>query len=103
MPDYRIHNDSTPRKKKKPDLLWSKDELKNMLEGDVLTITFDKIDGNERVMKCTLLAEYLPVKDTAKLLVEQNNRKENSDTLSVWDTEVNGWRSFRVDSVRKVL
>jgi len=25
--------------------------------------------------------------------------KDNPDVLAVWDIEVNGWRSFRIDSV----
>jgi predicted DNA-binding transcriptional regulator YafY len=30
-------------------------------------------------------------------------RKENPDTLAVWDMERNGWRSFRTDSVQAVI
>ena len=29
-------------------------------------------------------------------------KKENPDTISVWDIDKNGWRSFRIDSVKEI-
>lgn len=31
-----------------------------MLRDSVVTVTFTKVDGSERVMKCTLMSEYVP-------------------------------------------
>lgn len=61
----------------------------------VITVRFTKKNGDERIMKCTLLSEYLPQQKD----IEEVSTKENSNLLAVWDVEANGWRSFRIDSV----
>ena len=91
----------TPRPKKY-DPLFTKHQLKELVENGVVTVVFTKIDGTERTMHCTLLAEHLPKQDTAKLLIEKTNRNENENVMSVWDCDNNGWRSFRVDSVLRI-
>ena len=85
--------------------MFDKYELKEILCNTVSTVVFTKIDGTERELKCTLLPEYLPAKPVVEgqqLLTEALPRKENPDTLAVWDMESNGWRSFRTDSVKAV-
>jgi len=79
-------------------------ELKQILENSVTTVVFTKVNGEQREMKCTLISEYLPKEDVAgkQLLTETLTRKENPSTLTVWDVENNGWRSFRVDSINSV-
>ncbi len=73
--------------------------LVEQLRSAVLTVTFEKVDGTERVMRCTLLPQYLPEEFKAKapMLTETT-----PTTISVWDLDVSGWRSFRVDNVRSV-
>jgi len=86
--------------------MFDKYELKEILSNTVSTVIFTKIDGTERELKCTLLPEYLPAKPVVggqQLLTEALPRKENPDTLAVWDMERNGWRSFRTDSVKAVV
>jgi hypothetical protein len=79
----------------------SKDAKKNRkwllanLEESIVEVTFTKKDGTERVMNCTLLEDYLP--ETAGV-----GRSASVDTVSVYDVEVEGWRSFRWDSVKAV-
>lgn len=77
-------------------------ELKQTLEGNVATVVFQKKDGTERAMRCTLLAEYLPAPQGPQLLTEET-RKENESVLSVWDIENGGWRSFRLDSIKSIV
>ena len=81
-----------------------KAELKEIIQNNIVTVVFTKVDGTERSMKCTLLPEYLPqtYSNGAQLLQEAEVRQENPNTLSVWDLEANSWRSFRCDSVQKV-
>jgi hypothetical protein len=81
--------------------MMNKYELKQQLQGNVATVVFTKADGTERTMRCTLLAEYLPVPEGAQLLTE-SVRKENDNVLSVWDIENGGWRSFRLDSIKSI-
>ena len=83
--------------------MYDKYELKEVIQNNVVTVTFEKVDGTERTMKCTLIPEYLPNKvDDNKQLLTESVRKENQSNLSVWDIDSNSWRSFRYDSVKSV-
>ena len=77
---------------------WDKDTLKNLAKTDILRVTFTKVSGEERVMKCTLREDYLPAQED----LERHTTKENPKVLAVWDIDNKGWRSFRLDSVTKV-
>lgn len=85
--------------------MMSKYELKQLLENGVVTVVFTKVDGTERTMKCTLLPEYIPntVASGQQLLTEVLPRAENTSTISVWDIDNGGWRSFRIESVKTLL
>jgi len=76
----------------------SKSNLVNMLHGGIVQVKFTKKDGTERTMKCTL-AEGIIVPHEKKT---DREKIVNEDTLSVWDVENNGWRSFRLDSVIEI-
>jgi len=75
--------------------------LKAMLSVTEATITFTKVDGTERVMKCTLEASKLPpvvIKEDAK------PRKETASTkaLRVFDIEKGEWRSFTIKNIKRI-
>ena len=80
--------------------MYNRDTLLTDLRANVIEVHFTKVDGSMRVMKCTLNPKHLP----AAYVQEQNEEKDfhqkNPDTIAVWDVEVGGWRSFRVDSVQ---
>lgn len=76
----------------------SKSNIKNMLTTDIVNVKFKKTDGSERLMKCTLLEGW--VKEYEKK--SEKTRPVSEDTLSVWDVEKNGWRSFRYDSIIEI-
>lgn len=78
--------------------LYSRDMLAGVLKTNVLTVTFTKKDGTERVMKCTLKESYLPEKEK-----DTPSRKSSDKTLAVWDIEKKDWRSFTVDSVTNMF
>lgn len=74
--------------------------LKETLVNGIATVTFEKADGSLREMRCTLQSSYLP----PQLLQEGvTPRKENLDTLAVWDIDAGGWRSFRMDSIKSIV
>ena len=75
-------------------------ELIERLRSGVVEVTFNKVDGTQRVMTCTLLPEYLPEEDrnSQPMLTEAVG-----NAISVWDVNANGWRSFRFGSVTKVV
>jgi WYL_2, Sm-like SH3 beta-barrel fold len=81
--------------------MMNKYELKEVLSNGVATVTFEKVDGTERTMKCTLLNEYLP--PHTETTDESEPRKQNDNIIAVWDIEKNDWRSFRVDSVKSLI
>ena len=70
--------------------------VKSALVDGVIEIEFLKADGAVRKMNATLNESVVPH-------VEENaERKANPDTQVVWDTEVNGWRSFRWDRLQGI-
>jgi hypothetical protein len=77
----------------------TKEELVKLLKEKVVTIKFKKRDNSFRKMVCTLSEDYLPEPEEVIEGKEKKTKKENPNTLPVWDLEKLAWRSFRVDSV----
>lgn len=87
--------------------MHDKYELKQLLQNDIATVVFTKNDGTKRTLNCTLMAEYLPEfkpdsSPSAQLLNEENTKSDNPNVLAVWDTDNNGWRSFKMDSIESI-
>jgi hypothetical protein len=80
--------------------MYTKENLVNDLKRNVCEIHFTKVDGTLRIMRCTLLDRYLPIRENVE---EQKQRQESPDVIAVWDVHANNnegaWRSFRIDSV----
>ena len=76
--------------------------LKSVLHTGPATITFTKVDGTERVMKCTLEAKDLP--PVVPLAEGKTPRKETTSTkaLRVFDLEKKEWRSFTVKNLKQI-
>lgn len=77
-----------------------REELIEALKYNVCTVTFTKVNGEVRVMPCTLRADIVPAYER-KTPIKEATDKEKA-TVSVWCTDANAWRSFRVDSVTDV-
>jgi len=73
----------------------TKEELIKLLKKEVVEVTFTKLNGDERVMPCTLIESFFP---DPKKEAEQRNEK----TVAVWSVESKGFRSFRYDRVKSV-
>ena len=73
-------------------------ELQTQLQTEVLEVTFTKVNGDKRVMNCTLMEGILPSNTTEN----KTDKKVNEDILSVWDVDANGWLSFRMNAVTQV-
>jgi hypothetical protein len=78
-------------------------DLIEKLFENVVTINFVKVNGDNRVMKCTLNKQYLPekIEIESKDLLWDDRRNMSKESLSVWDVEANGWRSFRWDNLKE--
>lgn len=79
----------------------TKEEIVSMLQAGICEVTFTKVNGEIRQMPCTLKSELLPAV-TVTESVESKTRRVNPENLSVWCTDKNEWRSFRISNVQKV-
>ena len=82
--------------------MYQRDTLLKDLRSNVIEVSFTKVNGDTRVMRCTLLPRLLP--ETFSSSVEEqtnenNFHKENPNVIAAWDVQHAGWRSFRIDSV----
>ena len=75
--------------------------LENLLKQGTYEVTFTKIDGSTRTMPCTLNSEILPVRDP-NTIVNESPRPLRLDTLAVFVTDIQEWRSFRVMNVIEI-
>jgi len=82
----------------------TKPELVEMLGKEIVDVTFQKLSGDDRKMKCTLIPSMLPPAQRDDKLSQTKIRNLEDKTLVVWaiDIEPSAWRSFRYDRVKKV-
>ena len=73
--------------------------LLEALKNHVCTVTFTKVNGETRVMPCTLKEDMIPKPPVDIASKSTVKRHENQNVVSVWCTDKNEWRSFRVDNV----
>lgn len=72
-------------------MMTSKQLLDALVKGPV-TVLFEKADGTERQMLCTLNESVVPE-------TKNSGRKTNEEVRTVFDLDLNQWRSFRYDRV----
>lgn len=76
----------------------NKVKITKMLKENVISVVFEKKDGTERTMACTLLDSVIP--ETAK--PKEPSKESPPNLVKAFDVEAEGWRSFRVDSVKSI-
>ena len=85
-----------------------RDWIKGLLQVSTITVQFTKADGTVRDMTCTLNPDKLPdmvttgpvdgiVSESAKL-----KKAPDHESLRVFDTHKQEWRSFRFDRLLKI-
>ena len=81
---------------------FNRNELHNILHSHIVTIVFEKANGELRELRCTLRPEHLPEQ---MFLTEDGRpaRRVNPDVVAVWDIENLDWRSFRIDSIKRII
>jgi len=67
------------------------------LRRGVVIVDFQKDDGTNREMVCTLDPNELPPESKPKGTGKPT--KVNADLIKVWDLEKEGWRSFNLSSL----
>ena len=71
--------------------------LRNELVNNDVYLEFTKKDGTNRKMNATLRESVLPPQPAT-----EKPKKENAEVISVWDLDVNAWRSVRYDSISEI-
>jgi len=73
----------------------NKIEMKEALQQNICNVTFTKVTGESRTMKCTLVVKEIPQAAPSartKTVIEE-------DVLAVYDVDKAGWRSFKPSKV----
>lgn len=76
-----------------------KDAVLEGLRAGVVEVLFEKANGEERLMKATLVLDNIPEEKHPK----GTGHSSNDDVQKVFDVEKQEWRSFRWDSVKNVV
>lgn len=77
----------------------SKEILSNKLKHSIQKIKFTKVDGSLRDMICSLSETHLPPLKELSENITVKPKKENLDTIIVYDLEKEAWRTIRLDSI----
>lgn len=80
----------------------TREELINLLKTNVVEVTFLKLDGDQRVMPCTLKEDLLPPAKKDEPLTQKKVREISDKVIAVWAVESKGFRSFRYDRVKSI-
>ena len=74
------------------------DTLKQQLRTGVVQVTFTKVNGDTRVMDCTLKMDLIPPSSwpVGQAVQEEEQHRRN---IRVYDVKAQGWRSFIFDRV----
>lgn len=82
--------------------MYDRDTLLKDLRENVMAVTFTKVNGDIREMRCTLMPGLLPPTYVNEESEEREFHVKNPDIITCWDTMSKGWRSFRIDSIQYV-
>ena len=77
-------------------------DLKGLLEQNVIVVDFTKLDGDKRIMTCTLREDMKPRATKVDPMSQKKIREISDAVVSVWDVNAQGWRSFRYDRINSV-
>ena len=74
-----------------------KKEIEHYLNSGLCQVTFTKKDGTERTLTGTLNRDLIPADKLPS--GDSSNRIVNEEVRSLYETDLDAWRSFRWDSV----
>ena len=85
------------------DRRFGQQKLTQALREAVCDVTFNKADGTQRQMRCTLKPEIVNEFISEPEHTERNHRttpkKPNDGLMTVFDLDVKDWRSFRFERI----
>lgn len=77
--------------------LPTKAELEELMKTETVLVTFNKLDGEERIMAMTHNPRYIPEGQQPKGV-----SKPHSTNITGWCPTADGWRSCRYDRITQV-
>lgn len=77
-------------------------DLQNLLSQNVLIVDFTKLNGDKRIMTCTLREDMKPRATKDDTMSQKKVRELSDAVVSVWDVNAKGWRSFRYNRINNV-
>jgi len=80
----------------------TKEELIALLKQNIVEVTFTKLNGDKRVMPCTLYEGMLPPAKKDEPLTQKKVREVSDKVIAVWSVDSKAFRSFRYDRVTEV-
>ena len=80
----------------------TREDLKMLLQQNVVVVDFNKISGDKRVMTCTLREDMKPRATKTDTMSQKKVREMSDAVVNVWDVNAKGWRSFRYDRINAV-
>jgi hypothetical protein len=88
------------------ELQITKAELLEKLQTEAVSVTFTKVDGSERTMLCTKMVSKIPEAQHPKTekapKLDENGNVIETDLITVYDLEKEGWRSFNFTKVTNI-
>lgn len=79
--------------------MFDRSEMMQTLQNGISEVTFNKINGDVRVMTCTLDDTIIPADLLPKTSAMLDAVEVPQTIIKVYDVKAEGWRSFRVESV----
>ena len=79
--------------------MYTKEDIQDKLRNGIYKVTFTKVNGEKRVMPCTLMESAIP---TAKVPATASTKEPSAkelENLRVYALESQGWRSFKIANV----
>jgi hypothetical protein len=83
--------------------ILSSEEITQLLQAHRCEVTFTKVNGDLRVMPCTLRADVLPKKPVTEITENAKTKTPVPGVISAWCLDRQEWRSFRVNNVVSVV
>jgi len=81
--------------------MFNYDKVLDQLRSNVLQVTFSKVNGEQRVMPCTLQTDYMPELSESKVN-QVEDFSVNKSVIRAFAIDKQSWRSFRVDNITAI-
>ena len=79
--------------------MMNKEEMMQALQNGLSEVTFNKINGDVRVITCTLDDTIIPADFLPKTSAMLDAVEVPQTIIKTYDVNAEGWRSFRVENV----